>query len=121
MLRVPRIGHFAIQESLIRERRTPDKQATDSFQVFDLLDRANGLAERVLRDVVAAETDWNPEVDLFVQHLEEQVRSPAFMRSIADRYAAERRPLVTYVEREMREWLERLTATPRGVSGGPSR
>lgn len=110
-LRVPRMGHFAIQKSLIRGRRTPDKQATDSFQVFDLIDRENGLADDVLRDVVRAQDGWGADVDRFVGHLEEQVRSPTFLRSIADRYPAERRPLVTYIEREMRGWLDRLAET----------
>lgn len=121
LLRVPRIGHFAIQKSLIRERRTTDKQATDSFQVFDLLDGANGLAETVLRDVVAARPAWHAEVDLFVAHLQEQVHSPRLLRSIAERYAEERRPRIAYIEREMSEWLDRLGTTPQVASGGPSR
>lgn len=111
VLRVPRMGHFAIQKSLIRGRRTPDKQATDSFQVFDLIDRENGLADDVLRDVVRAQDRWSAEADRFAAHMQEQVRSPTFLRGIADRYAAERRPLVTYIEREMRGWLERLAET----------
>ena len=111
VLRVPRVGHFAIQKALIRARRSPEKQATDSFQVFDLIDRENGLADRMLRDVSDAQRRWSAEIDRFVAHLEEQVRSPAFLRSIAERYAAERRPLVTYIERELRGWLERLGET----------
>lgn len=108
VLRVPRMGHFAIQKSLIRARRSSEKQATDSFQVFDLIDSANGLADDVLRDVSDAQSRWSAEVDRFVAHMEEQVRSPTFLRSLAERYATERRPLVTYIEREMRWWLDRF-------------
>ena len=111
VLRVPRTGHFAIQKSLIRGRRTPDKQATDSFQVFDLIDRTNGLADDVLRDVVGAQDRWGADVARFAAHLEEQVRSPTLLRGIADRYPVERRPSVTYIERELRGWLERLADT----------
>lgn len=112
-LRVPRVGHFAIQKSLIRARRDSEKQATDAFQVFDLIDRSNGLAETLLRDVVNARARWSGQVDRFVAHLEEQARSPAFLRRIADRYALERRPLVEYVEREIRSWLDRLAEARR--------
>jgi hypothetical protein len=112
-VRVPKIGHFVVQKALIHGSRTRDQQVKDLYYVFDLIDSANGLAERVLEDVVAAEGSWSREVVRFVEVLEACAAEPAFVNRLLEQFPRESRPPLAYVEREVRGWLARLQAARR--------
>ena len=111
-VQVPRVGHFVVQKALIHDRRTPSEQIKDFFHVFDLIDRENGMSDEALADVVAAKSKWSGEVATFVGVLERRLREPRFLVGVSEQLPPERRPSPTYIEREMRAWLERLTAIP---------
>jgi hypothetical protein len=111
---VPRVGHFVIQKALIFEARSPGDRAKDFAYVFDLIDSAHGLAERVGNDVVAAEkATWLAAVGRFEQRMKSALGSPAFLRAVADQWPLEDRPLVKYLEREVGRWLQRLDQARR--------
>ena len=113
-VRVPRPAHFSIQKALIFSRRAPEDQVKDLAYVFDLIDSANGLAERVLSDVVLADRRrYQAEVQRFREVLRRELGSPAFVKKVAEQIPLERRPLSTYIGREVAQWLERLEAALR--------
>ena len=105
---VPRIGHFCIQKALIHSRRSAEQQVKDVFYVFDLIHRVNGLSTAVLSDVVAVERQWAAGVSALDQLLHQRASEPRFLRALAEQFPLERRPLVPYVEREIRTWLDQL-------------
>jgi len=117
VVQVPRIGHFAVQKALIHQRRKPDEQVKDVFYVFDLIDRENGLSDALLADVVGAMTKWRGEVAQFVRVLERRLAEPRFLFGVSEQLPAERRPPVTYIEREIRAWLEGFGKA--GAGAGP--
>lgn len=113
-VRVPRLAHFSIQKALIFSRRALEDQVKDLAYVFDVIDSANGLAERLLSDVVLAHRrHYQAEVQRFRVVLRREFGSPAFVKKVAEQIAVERRPLSTYIEREVAQWLERLEAALR--------
>lgn len=113
-VRVPRVGHFAIQKALIHDRRNRAEQVKDLFYVFELIDRENGLAKVVSEDVVAADTGWKRGVDQFIQLLERRAGEPPFLKALSEQYPVERRPRLAYFEGEIRDWLEQLNAMRSG-------
>lgn len=113
-VRVPRLAHFSIQKALIFARRAAEDQVKDLAYVFDLIDSGNGLAERVLSDVVLAHRGrYKAEVQRFREVLRREFDSPAFVKRVVEQIPLERRLLSTFIEREVAQWLERLEAALR--------
>jgi hypothetical protein len=111
---IPRLSHFCIQEALIHRRRNVEQQVKDVFYVFDLIHGINGLATAVLSDVAAAEPRWGAGVGALDQLLRQRASEPRFLRALAEQFPLERRPLVPYVEREIRTWLDQLAVQRAG-------
>lgn len=108
---VPTLGRFVVQKALIHSRRNPQDQVKDFFYVFDLVDTENGLGDAVLADVLSAKTRWGNEVNDFVALVERRSREPRFLQAVSEQLPSERRPSVTYFEREIAAWLARLNAS----------
>lgn len=101
LVRVPKMGHFAMQKALIHLRRDRTSQVKDLFYVFDLIDSENGLANAVAEDVRTAEPRWRGAVNAFVQLLERRSQEPAFLRAVLEQYPEERRPPLVYAQHEI--------------------
>ena len=108
-IRVPNVGHFAIQKTLIASRRTAEQRVKDFFYVFDLVDAPSGLADRLLEDVIRASSSrWQRAAGTFMAYMEKSADQPTLHKGVTEQYPPEIRPAENYVREEVRRWNARL-------------
>ena len=105
---VPRVGHFAIQKGLIHEGRNREQRIKDVAYVFDLLDGGNGLADRVLEDVLAAREPWGDAVERFRTLIRARLDDHRFMLQVAAQFPVEGGATPRYIREEVAGWLRRF-------------